>query len=146
MDCAIKTIKAQGIRSLFTGYTMTLLRDVPSFATYFTFYKAAKQYFSKNEQEGIASTYPIVALLSGGMTGVVAWIPCYPQDVIKSRIQSGHAKNISEALSTLLNQHGYRGLWKGFSVCLVRAFPANAATFAAYELVQRGLLSFSPTL
>jgi solute carrier family 25 carnitine/acylcarnitine transporter 20/29 len=32
---------------------------------------------------------------------------------------------------------GFRALWKGFSACVLRAFPANAAGFLAYELCSK---------
>ena len=31
-------------------------------------------------------------------------------------------------------QQGISGLYKGFGACMLRAGPANAATFAAYEV------------
>lgn len=37
-------------------------------------------------------------------------------------------------------EEGVRGFWKGYTPCLLRAFPANAAGFFMYEFV-KGLMS-----
>lgn len=36
---------------------------------------------------------------------------------------------------SIFADHGIRGFFKGFGPTMVRAFPANAATFFVYELV-----------
>lgn len=78
---------------------------------------------------------PIALLISGGMAGIAAWLPCYPQDVLKSRIQSSaHPITLREAARSLYATSGIKGFWKGFGPTMCRAFPANAATFLGYEL------------
>lgn len=44
------------------------------------------QSFKKNPEEEQLSTFEL--LMAGGLAGFGAWIPAYPQDVIKSRYQN----------------------------------------------------------
>lgn len=44
------------------------------------------QSFKKNPDEEQLSTFEL--LMAGGLAGFGAWIPAYPQDVIKSRYQN----------------------------------------------------------
>jgi len=80
-------------------------------------------------------------LLAGGVAGFGAWIPCYPQDVIKSRMQSNlKYKNTLECFRSLQMEaagSNWKVWFKGFGPTMARAFPANAATFFFYELTMK---------
>ncbi len=78
----------------------------------------------------------LTPIISGGCAGIAAWLPCYPQDVLKSRMQSSSAKfSLLEAAVCLFRESGIQGFFKGFTPTMIRAFPANAATFLGYEFV-----------
>jgi solute carrier family 25 carnitine/acylcarnitine transporter 20/29 len=134
LDCARQTVKADGPWGLYRGFGATLLRDLPSFAAYFATYEAVKAQFP-------STSSPAALIISGGMAGIAAWLPCYPQDVLKSRIQSAASPSTSllQAVSALSREAGMRGFWKGFGPTMLRAFPANAATFLGYEFAMRHL-------
>jgi solute carrier family 25 (mitochondrial carnitine/acylcarnitine transporter), member 20/29 len=95
-------------------------------------YEASKAHF----QSTIIHDSVWNPILSGGLAGIAAWLPGYPQDVIKSVIQS-HDKHLSlpQATRQIFKSHGVKGFFKGFTPTMLRAFPANAATFLGYELV-----------
>lgn len=76
---------------------------------------------------GNSNFWPFIA---GGFAGIAAWCVCYPQDVVKSRLQSNHSISIGEIFRDLM---GKRAFFRGFGPVLLRAFPANAATFLAYH-------------
>ena len=101
------------------------MRDIPSFACYFTVYDHCKHLFGETMPTASSSS---TLILAGGLAGIGAWLPCYPQDVLKARIQMS-----STTLRYEINRIGVRDAWRGFSFCLLRAFPANAATFITYE-------------
>lgn len=110
----------------------TILREIPSFAGYFSVYEGVKGYL-KNTIIHDSAWNPII---SGGCAGIAAWLPCYPQDVIKSVIQSHETKlSIPQAAHKIYQTSGLRGFFKGFTPTMIRAFPANAATFLGYELI-----------
>ncbi len=48
---------------------------------------------------------------------------------------------IRGAARAIYTEAGLRGFWRGFAPCILRAFPANAACFVAFEIAMR-LLPF----
>jgi solute carrier family 25 carnitine/acylcarnitine transporter 20/29 len=98
------------------------------------------------------------SVMAGGLTGICYWLSCYPIDVVKNRImvhfpQSFFSlflwllplthvctqaapdvsppvyRNMRDAAMQLYRREGLRGFYTGFTPCLLRAFPANAACF-----------------
>ncbi|KAI7833653.1 mitochondrial carrier domain-containing protein [Kickxella alabastrina] len=83
--------------------------------------------------------------LAGGFAGIAAWLTAYPQDVIKSRMQMDYKyKTTSDAFKALLHESkggNWRIFFRGFGPTILRAFPANAATFVMYEWTMKALSS-----
>ncbi|KAJ1656577.1 hypothetical protein IWQ61_003871 [Dispira simplex] len=163
-DCGVRTFRAQGFSGLYRGIGITILRDVPSFAFYFGTYEGIKKLFLRSRSMDVATPMmpaepstisPVVPnpteltntgfelFLAGGLAGIAAWIPCFPQDVVKSRMQSSNKfRTTSECVKALVQEvrlGSLRTLFKGFGPTLARAFPANAATFVAYEWAMKVL-------
>lgn len=68
-------------------------------------------------------------LVSGGLSGLVTWTATYPIDVIRNRQL---AQNI-----TMYKAFKQGDLWKGYSVCAIRAIIVNATSFWVYELAKK---------
>lgn len=85
------------------------------------------------------------ALLAGGSAGFCYWLSCYPIDVVKARMQAAPDvsppvyKGMTHCFRTIYRQEGYRAFFSGFTPCVLRAFPANAAAFVGFELALRAL-------
>lgn len=140
-DCAKKTYAAEGLAGLYRGFGMTLARDFPSFAGYFFVYEGGKRVLAGWQAMPEAMLPGWQLMLCGGLAGFGAWLPAYPQDVLKSRLQVTPGIGSMEAMRLLLMEGGgVRGLFRGFAPTMARAFPANAATFLAYEAAQEHLL------
>ncbi|TPX33366.1 hypothetical protein SmJEL517_g03701 [Synchytrium microbalum] len=144
-DAATKITKADGIRGLYRGLGICIVREIPSFAGYFGIYELSKRLLAgSNPQEPLAAWQ---LLLAGGFAGIAAWLPCYPQDVLKSRIQSDTRNApIMEYVREIIKsgKGSYRGFFRGFGPTMVRAFPANAATFLTYELAIKAMQGTEP--
>jgi len=116
LKAARTILKRYGMRTLFKGWEICLLRDVPSFGAYFCCYEATKRF----------------------LTG---WAVCMPLDVVKSCVQGqqleGKQMSMMEIASTRMKQEGPAFFFKGFGTTMVRAFPVSAVTFLVYERVLR---------
>lgn len=70
---------------------------------------------------------------SGGIAGVVSWIPSYPFDVIKTKIQTNKDPKVNTRFipftRNLIKTEGVAVLYRGILTTLVRAFPVNSVTF-----------------
>lgn len=152
IDCAKQIMSQYGIRGLFHGQMMTMIRDGFGFGSYFLAYEYLVQNSLKSLRKSVDPEFQRSQLpsshliLFGGFAGVSYWIFVYPLDVIKSKIQTDtldHKKKryptIRSCISRITAEEGIKGFFKGFSPCILRAIPVNAATFAVFETAMRFL-------
>ena len=147
LDCYRKTVQRYGIRELFRGYNSTLLRETFSFGCYFASYEwlTLQMKRVKGMQKTDELSIPFI-LFAGGTAGMLTWLSTYPVDVVKTCYQeqaSGQKSSAWKIAKHLHEQHGWRVFFRGVVPCLGRAFPANAATFAAYEATKRMMREFN---
>ncbi|CAO3614174.1 unnamed protein product [Cunninghamella blakesleeana] len=143
VDCGLRTVKANGLSGIYRGLGITLLRDFPSYGLYFVTYEGLKRGFQSMKKNPEESLSTVDLLMAGGLAGFSAWIPAYPQDVIKSRMQNDpRIKSSVEALRSLIREAGAKSLLNGIGPTMARAFPANAATFFAYEMAMSSMSKF----
>jgi len=95
-------------------------------------------------------------LLAGSIAGFGMWIPAYPLDIIKSKMQAdvlsgtrryptvsvlqrklvAHAQPLCVQMvataKRIMAEEGALGFFKGFAPCFARAAPANSVTFLMY--------------
>jgi solute carrier family 25 carnitine/acylcarnitine transporter 20/29 len=135
LDCAAKMIRAGGVRSLFAGHTATLARETPGNAAWFGSYHKCKQLLC-GPGESIDSLPVPKLMLAGGVGGVLYWTAFFPADVVKTKMQTNPEfckLGLLRGLGRLYKDQGVRGLYTGWSITAIRAFPANAIIFSVYE-------------
>ncbi|XP_041473870.1 mitochondrial thiamine pyrophosphate carrier-like [Lytechinus variegatus] len=136
-----------GIRTFYKGLTPTMILLFPQTGFQFGFYalftriwKRAQDMTDFHQLSGFQS------LLCGGLAGVCAKSGVYPLDVIKKRLQVQgfeearrpfgrvtHYSGFLHCTTTIAKQEGMRGLFKGLSPSLLKAFFSVGLNFAAYE-------------
>lgn len=131
IDVVRQLYKEGGIRSVFRGSAMTLARDGPGSAAYFAAYEYIKRRLTPKDANGNPTgelSLPAV-LTAGGAAGVAMWIPVFPVDTVKSRMQSATGRpTIGGTISSIYANGGFKAFFPGFGPALARAVPANAAT------------------
>jgi len=161
IDCVRKTISLAGHRGLYKGFMVTILREIPSNATYFMTFEAFLRYFgygsgysvsnhTKNNSNNISKNIivkyseasPLMLLAAGGLAGVMNWVVIFPIDTIKSRFQTDNLfqpkyQSATHCLKQTIEMQGYKSLWRGISPCLLRAFIANGAGFLAINTARK---------
>jgi solute carrier family 25 carnitine/acylcarnitine transporter 20/29 len=140
LDCLRHILQAEGPHGLLRGSLLTLARDVPSFCSYFTTYELLRaRYKSPDGRMDLATTAAI-----GGLAGTVGWAVAIPIDALKNRHQAHLGQqSLAATVRDVGRQGGAARLYRGAGVVLLRAFPANSATFIGYEWTLRGLLLLS---
>lgn len=116
------------IKNLFNGLSITFTREIPGFMIYFYVYNLLK---NNREISNVNS------FIYGGISGATAWLFIYPQDKIKTIIQSSNTKLHIFNIIKLLYNSGYRQLYNGFSYALMRAIPLHAGTFMINEMIKK---------
>ncbi|GLT32477.1 hypothetical protein SLA2020_071430 [Shorea laevis] len=152
-------IRARGFRGLYAGLSPTLVEIVPyaglQFGTYDTFKRWAMawnklRYLETNSRDADVNPSSFQLFLCGLASGTCAKLVCHPLDVVKKRFQieglQRHPKygarvehlaykNMFDAFKRILQSEGWAGLYKGIIPSIVKAAPAGAVTFVAYEAV-----------
>lgn len=141
VDVVRQLYKEGGIRSVFRGSAMTLARDGPGSAVYFATYETVKRRLTPKNADGTPGELSITAVMTaGGAAGVAMWIPVFPVDTIKSRIQSAEGRpTIGGTIRELYGRGGVKAFFPGIGPAMARAVPANAATFLGVELAQKAM-------
>jgi solute carrier family 25 (mitochondrial carnitine/acylcarnitine transporter), member 20/29 len=145
IDCVKKIFSAHGIRGLWLGFPATLV-----FRSFFFFWWGSYDLFSRFLHKNSSLSTPAINFWAGGASAQVFWITAYPSDVVKQRIMTdplGGRLNDGvrrfprwiNAAQAVYKEFGWRGYWRGFVPCFLRAFPANACALLAFESVMRGL-------
>ena len=138
-DCLKKLFNDGGIKAVYHGGMSTLPRELIAYFFYFGTYEGLMQYTAKNYYDNDRSKINNWwIILFGGLSGFGEWLPGYPFDVIKSKYQADDVKNpkytsVLNCAKSIYSTRGIRGFYSGIVPCLLRAPPANAATFFGFE-------------
>ncbi|MBA0738025.1 hypothetical protein Gogos_011440 [Gossypium gossypioides] len=157
-------LRTRGFRGLYAGLSPTLVEIVPyaglQFGTYDTF-KRWCMAWNNLRSSSISSTTgdslsSFQLFICGLAAGTCAKLVCHPLDVVKKRFQieglQRHPKygarveqrayrNLFDALHRILKSEGWHGLYKGIVPSTIKAAPAGAVTFVAYEFTSDWLES-----
>ena len=142
LDVVRQLYKEGGIRSVFRGSAMTLARDGPGSAAYFASYEYVKRSLTPKDKDGNPSgeLSLTAVMVAGGAAGVAMWIPVFPVDTIKSRLQSAEGRpTIGGTIRGLYANGGFKAFFPGMGPAMARAVPANAATFLGVELAHKAM-------
>ena len=145
LHCVAEILRTGGIRELYAGTVATIYREIPAYAGQFAAYE-----FTKDVIEDVLDLededLPLWAsFLAGMMGGLNCWVWSYPQDVIKTHLQvasepvKGWDGGFYRACKAVYRTQGWRGFWRGFTPCALRAMLANGWGFLAYEYSKKWL-------
>jgi len=137
VHCATHLVRNYGFRSLYQGFDTTLMRNMPGSIVYFFTYEKIVELISSRTSGQLT---PGKVILAGGTAGTLYWISVFPIDMVKTRRQTDSSvksqrlyKNTWDCVQKVYVKEGIGAFYKGFGVCMIRAFPTNAACFVAYE-------------
>jgi len=143
--CVKKIVRSYGIKGLYKGSVPTMWRDGLAFGIYFSMYELiTKKFFTSNQPHAGLNMGEV--LFAGGIAGITLWLATFPIDMVKTKIQADNMqkpiyKGIYDCVAKTYQVGGLKGFYKGLSPCLLRAVPANGATFLAYETASKLLNS-----
>ncbi|PIA17281.1 mitochondrial carrier [Coemansia reversa NRRL 1564] len=146
IDCIRKIYRSFGTAGIYKGQVPTIIRELNGFGMYFLAYEALVQRKMTESGKARSEISSGLVCLYGAAAGFAMWLTSYPIDVIKSKMQtdgfSGCSQKYSGSIDCIkktFEKEGLRGFFRGISPCLLRAAPANAATFIGFEMAIRAL-------
>ncbi|KAK3028325.1 hypothetical protein RJ639_037787 [Escallonia herrerae] len=139
-------LRTEGLRGIYRGFSITILRDSPSHGVYFWTYEYIREQFHPGCRKSGQESFRTM-LVAGGLAGVASWVCCYPLDVVKTRLQAQSQSSsptydgIVDCFRKSVQKEGYGVLWRGLGTAVARAFVVNGAIFTAYETALRCLFN-----
>eukprot|EP00048_Salpingoeca_helianthica_P023537 m.25033 g.25033 ORF g.25033 m.25033 type:complete len:296 (-) comp8816_c0_seq2:337-1224(-) len=141
IECGRRVVAESGIKGLFRGFVPFVAREVPFYFIFFSSYEFFCGILEKRSSRTRDQLPAAEVFVAGGLAGCVSWTAVVPADTVKSVENAG--KGAGSALATarqILAKDGvFKGLFRGWTPIMIRAFPANAATFLGFELCRRYL-------
>ncbi|XAR50635.1 hypothetical protein NMG60_11005006 [Bertholletia excelsa] len=145
-DVVRSILEREGIKGIYRGLAITVLRDAPAHGVYFWTYEYMREMLHPGCRRSGEESFRTM-LIAGGLAGVASWVFCYPLDVIKTRLQGQTPafppkyRGIADCFRKSVREEGYHVLWRGLGTAIARAFVVNGAIFTAYETALRCLFS-----
>ena len=124
------TSSSAGMSRLWRGVQTILIGCIPAHALYFSSYEIVKA--ATLDSSGNVTTYG--SALAGAAAVVSHDLILGPLDTVKQRLQLGHYRGLSHALSTMIRNEG--------AISLFRSFPITLATNIPYGMVMVGTNEF----
>ena len=157
LDCIRKTYAEGAVRALYKGNSATVLREIPAYAAQFGGYYYSRRILSEHRHKSVDTLNNLELMLCGSIGGYLCWQFSYPQDVIKTLIQTQSQNNHENTAVTSSNHsiikfkakfydggfyecgkyiyqtEGVKGFWRGYLPFTLRAMIGNAILFLTYE-------------
>ena len=148
-DAFVKISKVEGITSLWSGLSPTLVLAVPTTVIYFTTYEQMKERAQRsmgltrqeaNEKHGLA-------MGAGALARIWAVTLVSPLELIRTKMQSQKMAfyQVRQALAVTIESQGVFGLWRGYSATLLRDVPFSAIYWPCYEFLRPKTYNFLET-
>jgi solute carrier family 25 carnitine/acylcarnitine transporter 20/29 len=146
LDATRKIVASHGITGLYRGLIATCCRQGPAFAIYFATYDTIKEWGQR-----VFGNQWSACVVAGGTAGALSWGIVYPIDLLKSRIQalpldaSKTESSLGHVARSVVKRGGWRALYRGLGITLLRAFPVNGIIFCVYEYSLSKLIGHDST-
>ncbi|CAG8973242.1 hypothetical protein HYALB_00000001 [Hymenoscyphus albidus] len=139
--------KAGGMRSLFAGNGLNVVKVMPESAIKFGGYEAAKRALAQFEGHGDPQKINAYSkFVAGGVGGLISQLFVYPLDTLKFRMQcetvaGGLQGNqlIFATAKKMWQTGGIRAPYRGLTMGLVGMFPYSAIDLGTFEFLKASL-------
>ncbi|KAG9648569.1 hypothetical protein KCU98_g9061, partial [Aureobasidium melanogenum] len=142
---------AGGIRSLFAGNGLNIVKVMPESAVKFGSYEAAKKMVARFEgHSNTRNISPVSQFVAGGLAGMVSQAVVYPLDTLKFRMQCETVpgglhgtKLIAATAVKMWNKNGILSFYRGLPMGLVGMFPYAAIDLGTFEYLKRTITAYN---
>jgi solute carrier family 25 (adenine nucleotide translocator) protein 4/5/6/31 len=147
VDCFSRVAKEEGVKSLWRGNFVNVLRYFPTQALNFAFKDYYKSKLIRGDPDKEFWKFFAGNVASGGAAGATSLCFVYPLDMARTRLAADIGKGpgerqfngLSDCLSKLYRAGGIRGLYRGFGISVAGIIPYRAAYFGLFDTGKRKL-------
>jgi len=126
--------KMEGLKGLYRGYYAGLFGTIHGGVQFF-FLELFKTRLGVTKQN--QTNFQMLALPAASK--LIAGTLCYPQLLIRSRMQDQHRMydSMRDCIRHTFRHEGFKGFYKGLSTNLCRTIPSSVITFYTYEYLSK---------
>ncbi|GLE04388.1 hypothetical protein PINS_up015727 [Pythium insidiosum] len=138
-------LRHEGPQGLFKGLLSPVLSNAPINAVVFGVQGSVAR--SIRESTGEAALTPSQHMIAGAAAGAVQTIFAAPSEHVKIQLQVDHRRAGESSIDCgrrLLRRYGFKGLFRGWEMCLFRDVPAFGLYFYSYEVSKAYLTDGDP--
>lgn len=136
MDCGLKILQKEGIRSFYRGYIPNLIGIIPYAGIDLAIYETLKQFYIRRNPDR-KDPGVFVLLICGSVSSTCGQLASYPLALIRTRLQAqatDDAKGGSVSLvRNILRTEGVKGLYRGLLPNFIKVLPAVSVSYVVYE-------------
>ncbi|XP_069497973.1 mitochondrial adenyl nucleotide antiporter SLC25A24 [Ambystoma mexicanum] len=135
-----KMVKEGGLRSLWRGNGVNVLKIAPETAMKFWAYEQYKRLFSSNDGTvGTAERF-----VAGSLAGATSQTAIYPMEVLKTRLavgKTGQYSGMFDCAKKILKKEGVKAFYKGYVPNILGILPYAGIDLAIYETLKNAWLN-----
>uniref|UniRef100_A0AAQ5X2V2 EF-hand domain-containing protein n=1 Tax=Amphiprion ocellaris TaxID=80972 RepID=A0AAQ5X2V2_AMPOC len=139
MTGMMQMIKEGGMRSLWRGNGINVIKIAPESALKFMAYEQIKRLIGSDKE-----TLSILErFIAGSLAGVIAQSTIYPMEVLKTRLalrRTGQYAGISDCAKQIFRREGLGAFYKGYIPNMLGIIPYAGIDLAVYETLKNSYL------
>ncbi|XP_039620276.1 calcium-binding mitochondrial carrier protein SCaMC-2-B isoform X5 [Polypterus senegalus] len=132
-------IREGGIRSLWRGNGINVIKIAPESAIKFMAYEQIKRLICSNQETlGILERF-----IAGSLAGAIAQSSIYPMEVLKTRLalrRTGQYSGIANCAKHIFQKEGLKAFYKGYIPNMLGIIPYAGIDLAVYETLKNSWL------
>ncbi|KAL5698686.1 hypothetical protein ACHQM5_029686 [Ranunculus cassubicifolius] len=147
LDCIVRTVKEEGVISLWRGNGSSVLRYYPSVALNFSLKDLYRNILRNGKAENHIMSGALANFMAGAGAGCTTLMIIYPLDIAHTRLaadigktESRQFRGIYHFLSTVKQKDGLRGIYRGLPASLHGMIVHRGLYFGGFDTVKEMLL------
>ncbi|KAL2921797.1 Protein MITOFERRINLIKE 1 chloroplastic [Bienertia sinuspersici] len=139
-EVLLQILKKDGVLGLYTGYSATLLRNLPAgMLSYSSFEWLKSAVLRKGNKEKMT---PLESVCCGALAGAISASLTTPLDVVKTRLMTQVHGNsgVNAIVKQILMEEGWIGLSRGMGARVVHSACFSAIGYFAFETARLAIL------
>jgi solute carrier family 25 protein 39/40 len=134
IDAFVKIARNEGIRSLWSGLSPTIISAIPATVFYFSIYDNLLC-----RARGRYGDHFYVPLIVGAVARGIAVTIVSPIEMVRTKMQSESLSytQLGKAVKMTIQSDGYLSLWRGLGATILRDIPFSALYWTGYESLKK---------
>ncbi|XP_045125296.1 solute carrier family 25 member 40-like isoform X2 [Portunus trituberculatus] len=135
LDAFVKISRQEGVQSLWSGLSPTLVVAVPNTVIYFTTYEQLRSLFHHVLLPEQSEPSSLIGGMAGGLARVWSVTVVSPFELVRTKMQAAQMtyRELAVVLRNQVSSSGVRSLWRGWVPTVLRDVPFSVLYWLSYE-------------